>query len=360
MSQKIIWLRAETKPHERRTPLIPEHASELVRSNHTVVVERSIDRIFKDDAYLDAGCTIVESGSWPDAPLDAYILGIKELPESDEPLKHHHIYFAHAYKNQEGADLLLSRFRNGKGLLYDLEFLQNDKNKHRLSCFSYWAGIAGCAVTLLLWVQKCKQNNKPLKIPEFYSDKSILIKTLEQELNQVNKPSSLVIGARGQCAQGVIHFLKKLNLDITRWYKRDTKSAASYPEIFQYNLLFNCIYLSEKITPFITKSQLSTTSGKGELSIIADISCDPNGPYNPLPIYNKITTFKKPTIRVSDGPQSIDVMAIDHLPSFLPKESSCDFSEQLLPHLQQLLAVGPESPSWKRAASFYQKAARVQ
>jgi saccharopine dehydrogenase (NAD+, L-lysine forming) len=349
MAPKIIWLRAEVKPHERRTPLIPKHAAELVHCKYIVVVERSVDRIFTDEEYLDAGCELVDPGSWPNASPDAYILGIKELPHSEEPLKHQHIYFAHAYKNQQGAEQLLNRFKSGKGLLYDLEFLKKDKQ--RVTCFSYWAGIAGCAVTLLLWIQKCKHNNKPLKIPVFYPDESTLIKTLEQELKKVDKPSSLVVGTPGKCAHGVINFLKKFNLNATSWCWTDTKSTTSYPEIFQHNLLFNCIYITEKIIPFITKKQLST---KGNLSIVADISCDPNGPYNPLPIYDKITTFKNPTVRVSNSPQSIDVMAIDHLPSFLPKESSCDFSGQLLPYLQQLLKTGPKSSPWEHAASLFE------
>ncbi len=349
MSIKTIWLRAETKPHERRTPLTPEHAAKIVSCNHRVMVERSVKRIFKDTEYLEAGCTLVEPGSWLDAPLSAYILGIKELPKSKEPIKHSHIYFAHAYKDQEGSEVLLNRFKRGKGLLYDLEFLQNDRHE-RLACFSYWAGVAGCAVTLLLWVQKCKRNNEAFKLPKFYPNETTLIETLEKELSQIQKPSSLVIGARGRCARGVIYFLKKLNLDTTLWYKKDTKGATSYPEIFQHDLLFNCIYLTEEIIPFITKDQIKTNQ---KLSIVADISCDPNGPYNPLPIYEEITTFQKPTVRVGSAQCNIDIMAIDHLPSFLPRESSCDFSGQLFPHLKALLSKGPKSPAWERAASFY-------
>ena len=44
------------------------------------------------------GCKIVEEGSWTDAPADACIVGIKELPNDDHPLKNPHIYFGHAYK----------------------------------------------------------------------------------------------------------------------------------------------------------------------------------------------------------------------------------------------------------------------
>ena len=48
--------------------------------------------------FVRIGCKIVDGASWPDAPLDAFIVGIKELPDEDSPLQHRHIYFGHAYK----------------------------------------------------------------------------------------------------------------------------------------------------------------------------------------------------------------------------------------------------------------------
>ena len=41
---------------------------------------------------------MVPEYSWPNAPKDAFILGIKELPLSAAPIANSHIYFAHAYK----------------------------------------------------------------------------------------------------------------------------------------------------------------------------------------------------------------------------------------------------------------------
>lgn len=37
-------------------------------------------------------------GSWTSAPEDAIILGLKELPENNDPITHRHVYFAHCYK----------------------------------------------------------------------------------------------------------------------------------------------------------------------------------------------------------------------------------------------------------------------
>ena len=38
------------------------------------------------------------TGSWASAPKDAFIVGLKELPDTDDPVTHRHIFYAHAYK----------------------------------------------------------------------------------------------------------------------------------------------------------------------------------------------------------------------------------------------------------------------
>jgi saccharopine dehydrogenase (NAD+, L-lysine-forming) len=81
---------------------------------------------FESNSRFDdrIGCNLVEKGTWKSAPKDAYIFGLKELPEGDfSPLEHKHIMFAHCYKNQDGWEQVLTRWVKGNGLLLDLEFL---------------------------------------------------------------------------------------------------------------------------------------------------------------------------------------------------------------------------------------------
>jgi hypothetical protein len=79
---------------------------------------------------VQIGAPLVEEGSWvTDAPKDAYILGLKELPEDDFPLEHVHISFAHCYKQQAGWEKVLSRWPRGGGTLLDLEFLTDDSGR---------------------------------------------------------------------------------------------------------------------------------------------------------------------------------------------------------------------------------------
>lgn len=41
---------------------------------------------------------MVPAGSWVSAPKEAIILGLKELPHSEDPISQRHIFFAHAFK----------------------------------------------------------------------------------------------------------------------------------------------------------------------------------------------------------------------------------------------------------------------
>ena len=83
-----IHLRAESKPLEHRAALTPTTAKALVDAGYTVHVERSPLSIFADDEYEGTGVRLVPTGSWVDAPSEHVVLGLKELPEEDWPLRH--------------------------------------------------------------------------------------------------------------------------------------------------------------------------------------------------------------------------------------------------------------------------------
>ena len=105
------------------------------------------------------------------------------------------------------------------------------------------------------------------------------------------------------------------------------------------------------VAPFITKEDLQ--SPKRILNHVVDVSCDPHSPENPLPFYHQETTFEDPALRIIDPSEErpyLDITAISHLPSLLPKESSEAFSQDLIPSLRKLNSGGEE---WKRAESVF-------
>ena len=341
-----IWLRAESKPFERRVPLAPAAARELVAAGFTVSVEECGNRVFDIRQYREAGCRIVPAGSWPDAPRDCYVLGLKELPEPLPALRHRHIYFAHAYKQQEGWKALLRRFAGDGGSLLDLEYLLDD-NGRRIAAFGYWAGFAGAALGVM-----ARQAQPGMLDPAgSYGNKDQLLAQLSGLLDRSSlRPRIIIIGAKGRCGSGAAELCRALGIETTLWDLEETAQGGPFPEILEHDIFLNCVFVRSATPPFLTREFLAEAR---RLSVIVDVSCDPFADYNPLPLYDQCTTFLRPALRLMDEPV-LDLIAIDHLPSMLPEESSEDFSSQLLGALMGL----PDGGIWQRALElFAEKAA---
>lgn len=348
-----FWLRAEVKDLEKRTPILPEHAAQLLEAGHTVTVEESTLRCIPASEYGKVGCKIAPEGSWKSAPEEAIILGLKELPEDVELLQHRHIMFAHCYKNQKGWQEVLGRFANGKGLLWDLEFLVDD-NGRRVAAFGRSAGFIGMAVGLKQWCQQ-QLDGELLGKLHYYDDSEGLIKEVRGELDAVHektgkRPTVLIMGALGRCGSGAIDFASRVGIptaDVRKWDLEETKAGGPFPEILDVDVFVNCILLFKPIPPFVNNELLS---GPRRLSVMVDVSCDTSNPHNPVPVYTGNTNFLVPSQRVIKEPK-FDVISIDHLPSLVPLESSTEFGGQLIPHL---IACNTTSV-WQRSEELYRE-----
>lgn len=67
------------------------------------------------------------------------------------------------------------------------------------------------------------------------------------------------------------------------------------------DIFVNCIYLSSAIPPFVNLDTIKAAGAKRRLSVIADVSCDTTNPFNPIPVYDVMTTFDAPTVEVDVG-----------------------------------------------------------
>ncbi|KAH6601932.1 hypothetical protein BASA61_001635 [Batrachochytrium salamandrivorans] len=322
-----LWLRAETKKNEQRAALTPLVCKALLAHGFNVTIEHCSQRIFNDSEYESVGCKLAPHGSWRSAPDTCYIIGLKELPENDtSPLHHKHIMFAHCYKNQDGWEDVLNRFVRGSGLLLDLEFLE--KKGRRVAAFGYHAGYAGAAVGLDIWChQQLAPPSSPVPKQHPFANESELIKYLKSRLGKACKaagkmPSIMVIGALGRCGSGAC--------DLAR-----------------------AVGISDPSPPFLTKTMLQDPSRV--LSVLTDVSCDATNPHNPIPVYYGASTFDDPVIKVEAGSVSLDVIAIDHLPTLLPREASEAFCNDLLPSLLDLMQPIRSSVWTGAAALFYKK-----
>lgn len=96
-----------------------------------------------------------------------------------------------------------------------------------------------------------------------------------------------------------------------------------------------------------------------KLSVFCDVSCDTTNPNNPFPVYDQFTTLDDPvlTVRSDDGKHELlDVIAIDHLPSLTPVDSSEGFGADLLPHFVEFVKGGARgtSPVFARAGRLFE------
>lgn len=352
-----LWIRDEIKPFEKRAPITPFHVGKLIEESHEIIVESSANRIFPDADYLAFGCKIAQSGSWPSAPKDAIILGLKYLKDVSFPLIHRHIYFAHAYNDsrifheKSGVTSLMQNFRNGGGTHYDLEFL-TDNNFQRVAAFGVSAGFAGASIALLILAKKMQNITPPFTISTFYDSSAKLLQDVQLAIEPIllhQSPKILIIGATGRCGRGAKNVLEKFGLTWDEWGQQETQSKDKLLEIMTYDLLINCAGIKKQTQAFLTNSQLYEGM---RLNLIADIGCETSG-NNPLPIYNGVTTYDNPTHRIALNNQYLDIIAIDNLPTFLPFDSSTDFSTQLFPHLRELLNCG-DTAVWDRAGQIFQ------
>ena len=343
-----LWVRAEQRPNEERVGLTPEGAAALLGRGFQVTIEASPVRAIPLQPYLSAGCTIAAANTWPDAPRDAIIFGLKELPEDGTPLCHRHIMFGHAYKGQPAGRVLLQRFVTGGGTLYDLEYLV-DADGRRVAAFGYWAGYAGAALSLKCWAA---QQRGGLAGPVTkYTGTAALLSDLGAELAAIGPkpPRALIIGALGRVGHGAADLCAAMTVPVTKWDVAETAGGGPFAEVLAHEIFLNCILARPGCPVFVPANAKATSR---VLTVIGDIACDPTSDFSPIKVYDRATDWAAPALRVHDYPP-LDVMAIDNLPSLLPVESSLDYAAQLLPALLGLDQLA--SGVWGRAKAEFDR-----
>ena len=343
-----LWVRAEQRPNEERVGLTPEGVAALIAAGIRVTVEDSPVRAIPVDGYRAAGATIVPPYGWPDAPKDAIIFGLKELPEDGTPLTHRHIMFGHAYKGQPAGRVLLDRFKAGGGTLYDLEYLV-DETGRRVAAFGYWAGYAGAAVSLKCWM--AQQRGSIAGPVSRYAGRDALLADLRAEMAAIaaKAPRAIIIGALGRVGTGAADLCRAMGVAVTKWAMAETASGGPFPEVLDHEIFLNCI-LARPGCPVFVPASAKTDPRK--LTVIGDIACDPTSDFSPIKVYDRTTEWSEPALRVAENPP-LDVTAIDNLPSLLPVESSEDYAAQLLPSLLTLGSL--EKGVWGRAKAEFDR-----
>jgi saccharopine dehydrogenase (NAD+, L-lysine-forming) len=333
-AELTLWLRAESRADERRTPLVPDDVATLVAAGIEVVVEKSAHRVFPDAEYAAVGARLADTGSWPDAPEAAVVLGLKELPAEPYPLRHRHVFFGHAYKDQPGARLLLDRFAAGGGALLDLEYLTDDDGR-RLAAFGYWAGYVGAALAVL---QHAGALDPPLR-PGTREQ-------LDRRVAEVAAGQSpvLVLGALGRSGTGARDALEAAGVPVTGWDVAETRQL-DRAAMLDHQVLVNTVLTTQPTRPYLTVEDLAQPH---RLGVLCDVTNDVGSPYNLFPLYTETTSWQEPVREVPGT--DLALIAIDNLPSLLPREASISFSSELV---GPVAGLRTDSAPWRRTLALF-------
>ncbi len=400
---KKIGIRYEDKYlMERRVPLIPKHVKQLVEQGFEVQVVPSEKRIFTDEEYKAAGAVLKNE------PLDAeLILGVKEMPIGYFKKDRTYIFFSHTIKGQSYNMPLLKDMMNSGINLIDYERIVDEKGV-RLIFFGRFAGLAGMINSLWSLGQRLKVKGIEtpfLKIKQTHNYNSLeeakaAVSEVGMEIARYGLPESiapLTIGITGygnvsKGAQEILNLLPVMEItpsELIKLKERDglpsnvifktvfeekhlarpkeqgkefeLQEYYNHPERFegvfeQYlphiSVLMNCMYWDTRYPRIVTKDYLEKLYKEGNLrlEVIGDVTCDPDGSVeithkgtaieDPVFVYNPLT--RKPVMGFEgDG---VLVMAVDILPSELPRESSEAFSNALIKHLPGLLKADLNVP----------------
>ena len=385
----FIGIRHEDKYNlERRAPLTPKHVSRLVKQKKLdIIVQTSEKRVFTDDEYIRAGAKIAR-----DLKKCSVIFGVKEMPLSFfEPVKTY-VFFAHVVKGQAYNMDMLRRMMELKCNLIDYERVVDEQGK-RLIFFGRYAGMAGMINSLwslglrlneygnktnLLQLKQARHYNSLSEAKDDISSIGQLI--AENGISHDLRPFVIGFTGYGNVSQGAqeiigllpvkeispekllgLHKRKKLPdnivykvifkeedmvehihgepFDLHDYYANPHNYRSRFEQYIPYlSMLINCVYWDKRYPRLLTKEYVKKlyAHGNPRLTVIGDISCDVEGSVEctlkPTEIEDPIYIYNPDTESITMGHKGngILVMAVDILPSELPRDSSDGFADVLV------------------------------
>lgn len=363
MEKIIIGVVREGKvPPDKRVPLTPKQCVKLqtIYPHVKVVVQPSPIRAYSDHQYTDLGIEMNEDLSGCDI-----IMGVKEVNVVDLIPNKKYLFFSHTFKKQPYNRELLRAILDKKIQLIDYEVLKDKKNK-RIIGFGRYAGIVGCYNAFLAY--GLKHNLYSLKPANQCANRL----EVEEELKKVVLPKNtkIVLTGFGRVGHGAEEIMELVpikevspdeflnqsfnepvyaHLEAEDYYApRDGSefnkaNFYSNPETYKStfkrylskaDMYIPCHYWSAKADFIFTREDLKAADIR--LSVVADISCDIDGPVactiRSSKIADPIYGYDPQTETEVDflTPGAIAVMAVDNLPCELPLDASEHFGDELI------------------------------
>lgn len=371
--KKIGIIREGKVPPDKRVPLSPKQVAHVKAQYPDVewVVQPSPIRKYQDAAYADLGIELQEDLSDCDV-----LFGVKEVPIDMLIPEKTYFFFSHTFKLQPYNAKLLKAILDKKIQLVDYEVIK-EAGGRRLIGFGRYAGVVGAYNALRAYGIKHKLYD--LKKADECEDRV----EMEGQLDHVELPTNtkIVLTGAGRVGHGALEIMHKLGLkevsaeeflntefgqpvycrlDTNQYNARKSDGGYDQSEFYKdpsgyistfdrftavADLYIACHYWAEGSPFLFTREDMKKPEWK--VSVVADISCDIDGPVastiRPSTIADPLYGYHRFTEKECDlhDPEAICVMAVDNLPCELPKDASEDFGSELIKHVLPAL-LGPD------------------
>jgi alanine dehydrogenase len=370
---KIGVLKEEKVPADKRVPLTPKQCRQLLDTypDIEILVKSSAIRCFSDAMYIAEGINIVDDLSDCDV-----LIGVKEVPKESLIANKTYLYFSHTIKEQSYNRGLLLKMMELNISMVDYEVLRN-KQGNRLLGFGRYAGIVGAYNGFLTY--GLKSGNYNLKAAHNCEDRI----EMESEMSKIKLSNEkIIVTGNGRVGNGVMEIMKKSNIRevsksdfLTKTFneavfvhlnfmdynvKKDGSNAVkqefySNPELFKSSFMDYAIHADIFIaghyyssgSPYLFTRE-DAKSPDFNLKVVADVSCDINGPVactiKPSTIASPIYGYDKQSEQEVDfrNEDAIAVMAVDNLPCELPKDASENFGNEMLDKIMPSLIISDD------------------
>ena len=399
----IIGIRREDKSEwERRVPITPQDAAQLREQGIEIIVQSSDIRAFDDQEFAQAGIPVQD-----DLSPCSVVFGIKEMPEDVFDAGKTYVFFAHVIKGQPYNMSMLQRMLDLDCTLIDYERIVDDNNR-RLIFFGWHAGVAGMIDTLWALGQRLSWEGIPNPFDQLrqtlaYRDLDAAriglagVRTRIETEGLPEAVTPLVVGVAGygnvsRGAQEMLDLLPIIEIEpgelpslaasqdysrhhlykvvfeerhmvepcdpsapfaLQDYYDHPEKYRGVFEQYLPHlTVVVNAIFWTERYPRLVTNTGLRAllAAPRPRLRVIGDISCDVEGaieatvkctePGDPIYVYDPLTGT------VSDGHagRGVVIMAVDILPSELPREASADFSRILKPYIAAIARCDMSAP----------------
>jgi saccharopine dehydrogenase (NAD+, L-lysine-forming) len=372
MKKHILGVIRETKdPPDRRVPLTPDQCRQLKirHSGLRILVQPSPYRCFSDEEYAAAGIALQEDLSECDM-----LAGVKEVKNEILIKGKTYLFFSHTAKKQPyNRELLQAVIEKGIRLI-DYEYLTGP-DQVRVVAFGRWAGVVGAYNGLRAF---------GIRSGKFDLPPANACRDLEELKSGLSKAAMgktrVAVTGGGRVAGGTLEILEAAGirqvkpeeylsnsykdavftrLDPWHYTRRKDGSVFDFshfmlhPDWYKNSFLpyakrtdmyIACHFWDPQSPGLMTRRDL--IGGGIPIRIIADISCDIDGPIHstirastiaePFYGYDPVTGKESKPFQQD----SITVMAVDNLPGELPRDASADFGDALAAHvLPELLGL---------------------